>query len=38
VSNEPGTEYVQFSPTDALNDVSAVIMANMQKMQPADGG
>jgi glyoxylate utilization-related uncharacterized protein len=38
VSNEPGTEYVQFSPTDALNDVSAVIMANMQKMQPTDGG
>jgi len=31
VGNEPGTEYVQFSPTDELREVSAVIMKNMQE-------
>jgi hypothetical protein len=33
VSNEPGTEYLQFSPTDELHEVSAVIMKNMQEAQ-----
>jgi hypothetical protein len=33
VSNEPGTEYVQFSPSDDLREVSAMIMKNMQEMQ-----
>jgi hypothetical protein len=33
VGNEPDTEYVQFSPTDELREVSAVIMNNMQAMQ-----
>ena len=33
VSNEPGSEYVQFSPTDELREVSAVIMKNMQGAQ-----
>jgi hypothetical protein len=33
VSNEPGTEYVQFSPSDELREVSAMIMKNMQEMQ-----
>jgi hypothetical protein len=33
VSNEPDTEYVQFSPTEELREVSAVIMTNMQAMQ-----
>jgi hypothetical protein len=35
VSNEPDTEYVQFSPTPELREVSAVIMKNMQEMQGA---
>ena len=35
VSNEPDTEYVQFSPTAELREVSAVIMKNMQEMQGA---
>ena len=30
VGNEPGTEYIQFSPTDELRKVSAIIMENMQ--------
>ena len=33
--HEPGTEYVQFSPTDELDKTSEVIMKNMQEMQPA---
>jgi hypothetical protein len=33
VGNEPDTEYVQFSPSDELREVSAVIMKNMQEMQ-----
>jgi hypothetical protein len=35
VSNEPDTEYVQFSPSAELREVSAVIMKNMQDMQGA---
>jgi hypothetical protein len=35
VSNEPDTEYVQFSPSAELREVSAVIMKNMQEMQGA---
>ena len=34
VSNEPGTEYLQFSPTDALAETNAVIMQNLAAMQP----
>ena len=33
VGNEPGTEYVQFSPTEDLRQVSEVIMSNMQAAQ-----
>jgi|SRR5438876_2200757 len=33
VSNEPGTELVQFSPSDRLTDVTAVIMKNMESLQ-----
>lgn len=33
VGNEPGTEYVQFSPTDELQKVSSVIMKNMERAQ-----
>ena len=33
VGNEPGTEYVQFSPTDDLREVSEAIMNNMQAAQ-----
>jgi hypothetical protein len=33
VGNEPGSEYLQFSPSDELRQVSAVIMKNMQEMQ-----
>jgi hypothetical protein len=33
VGNEPDTEYVQFSPSDKLGEVSAVIMKNTQAMQ-----
>jgi mannose-6-phosphate isomerase-like protein (cupin superfamily) len=33
VGNEPGSEYLQFSPTDKLKEVSEVIMKNMQEMQ-----
>ena len=35
VGNEPDTEYVQFSPSAELREVSAVIMKNMQEMQGA---
>jgi hypothetical protein len=33
VQNEPGSEYVQFSPTKELKETSEVMMKNMQKMQ-----
>ena len=33
VGNEPETEYVQFSPSDELREVSAVIQKNMEQMQ-----
>jgi hypothetical protein len=33
VGNEPDSEYVQFSPSNELREVSAVIMKNMQAMQ-----
>jgi hypothetical protein len=33
VQNEPGSEYVQFSPTKELKETSEVIMKNMQQMQ-----
>jgi Cupin domain len=35
VENEPGTECVQFSPTDALRETEAAIMRNMQALQSA---
>lgn len=33
--HEPGTEYLQFSPTEELDQTSEVVMKNMQEMQPA---
>ncbi|TML24752.1 MAG: cupin domain-containing protein [Actinobacteria bacterium] len=33
VGNDPDTEYVQFSPSEELREVSAVIMKNMQATQ-----
>jgi hypothetical protein len=33
VSNEPGTEFVSFSPTEELRTAEAVMMQNMQAMQ-----
>jgi hypothetical protein len=33
VGNEPDTEYIQFSPSDELREVSEVITKNMQEMQ-----
>jgi quercetin dioxygenase-like cupin family protein len=33
IGNEPGTEVVQFSPTDALKKTDEVIMKNMQASQ-----
>jgi hypothetical protein len=33
VANEPGTEFVQFSPSTELRETEAVIMKNMQAMQ-----
>jgi hypothetical protein len=33
VGNEPGSEYVQFSPSDELAETSAAIMRNMQELQ-----
>jgi hypothetical protein len=32
VQNEPGSEYVQFSPAEALRKTSAVLMQNVQAM------
>jgi hypothetical protein len=33
IGNEPGTEIMQFSPAEALRDVTDTIMKNMQAMQ-----
>ena len=33
VHNEPGTEYLQFSPADELRKTNEVIMKNMEAMQ-----
>ena len=33
VGNEPGSEFVQFSPAEELRQVSETIMKNMQDMQ-----
>ena len=33
VQNEPGTEFLQFSPAEELRQTSEVIMKNMQAMQ-----
>jgi len=35
VQNEPGTTYLQFSPSDELQKTSDAIMQNMQNMQQA---
>jgi hypothetical protein len=35
VATEPDSEYLQFSPTEALQATEAVIMKNMQVMQSA---
>jgi hypothetical protein len=35
VSNEPGTEYVQFTPTRQLPPVDEAIQRNLAAMQPA---
>jgi hypothetical protein len=33
VKNEPGTEFVTFSPTEELRETEAVMMKNMEAMQ-----
>jgi hypothetical protein len=33
VNNEPGTEFVSFSPSEELRTVEAVMIKNMQAMQ-----
>ena len=35
VSHEPGTQVVQFSPTEALRQTEEVLMRNMAAMQPS---
>jgi mannose-6-phosphate isomerase-like protein (cupin superfamily) len=35
VQNEPGSEYLQFSPTKELNETTEVIMKNMEAVQGA---
>jgi mannose-6-phosphate isomerase-like protein (cupin superfamily) len=35
IGNEPGTEYLQFSPAAELREVSEHMIANMQAMQTA---
>jgi hypothetical protein len=35
ISNEPGTEYVQFSPTADMKPVDEVILRNLEAMQLA---
>src|SRR5262249_52971326 len=32
VANEPGTEYVQFSPADKLREVQVVLLKNVKAM------
>ena len=34
VATEPGSEYLQFSPTDELRTTNEAIMRNMRAMQP----
>jgi len=34
VANEPGSELVQFSPTQQLRETEAVLMKNVEAMQP----
>ena len=36
-SSEPGTEYLQFSPTDELQRVSDTMRRNMEELQQAAG-
>ena len=33
ISNEPGTEFVSFSPSEELRTAEAAMMKNMQAMQ-----
>jgi mannose-6-phosphate isomerase-like protein (cupin superfamily) len=33
VMNEPGTQYVQFSPLEKMRELETVLMANVKKMQ-----
>jgi hypothetical protein len=33
VTNEPGTQYVQFSPLEKMRELETVLMANVKKMQ-----
>jgi hypothetical protein len=35
VQNEPGSEFVQFSPTAPLRETQAVMRANMEALQPS---
>ena len=35
IGNEPGTELLQFSPTDALAETNAALMKNLAAMQAA---
>ncbi len=35
VQNEPGTEYIQFSPAEEMQKTSEVIMRNVQALQTA---
>jgi mannose-6-phosphate isomerase-like protein (cupin superfamily) len=35
LGNEPGSELMQFSPTEELNEIEAVIMRNLEAMQAA---
>ncbi len=37
VTNEPGTEFVSFSPSEELRTAEAVMMKNMQAMQDGRG-
>jgi hypothetical protein len=37
VQNDPGTEYLQFSPAEELRKTSETIMENMQAMQSGGG-
>jgi mannose-6-phosphate isomerase-like protein (cupin superfamily) len=35
ITNEPGTEYVQFTPTEQMRPVDEAIQRNLAAMQPA---